>query len=69
MGQAAAKATVRRAVALARQDGQPLTEALRLCTNAPLDWAALHEDHYLGVNDALIDRLLGLADARHRRTP
>ncbi|UQN10248.1 3-carboxy-cis,cis-muconate cycloisomerase [Deinococcus sp. QL22] len=69
VGQAEAKATVRRAVALARQDGQPLAEALRLCTNAPLDWAALHEDHYLGVNDALIDRLLGLADARHRRTP
>lgn len=60
LGRAEAKATVRRAVTLARQDRLTLPEALRRCTDAPLDWAALSEEHYLGASDALIDRVLAL---------
>ncbi|MEF2277293.1 3-carboxy-cis,cis-muconate cycloisomerase [Deinococcus sp. YIM 134068] len=66
LGRTAAKALVKEAVAVAMREGRPLVDVVRERTDAPVNWDALTERHYLGVTDEMIDAVLQIATTEGR---
>nr|WP_246581034.1 3-carboxy-cis,cis-muconate cycloisomerase [Deinococcus aestuarii] len=58
LGRQKAKALVKEAVPVAVREGRPLVDVLRGRVDAPVDWAALTERHYLGTTNDMIDAVL-----------
>lgn len=69
LGRQRAKALVKEAVPVAIQERRPLVDVLRERVDAPVDWDALTERHYLGTTNDMIDAVLKSAAEHTGRTP